>query len=303
MQDAHIPQTEISNGLINARIYLPDAVKGYYRGTRFDWSGVISVLESGGHNYFGKWFKSYSPTLHDAIMGPVDDFTPVGYNDAKPGEIFLKIGIGIITKPDDTPYDFHRTYPIVNGGKWKVMIRKDMVQFNHDLKYEDYYYEYEKTVKLLKDKPEMIISHTFRNKGSRAIETPVYNHNFFMLDNQPVGPGYTARFPFTLSGVFVDGPDIAGIKGNSVVLGREIGEGETIFSTGLKGFGQSANDYDIRIENLSAGAGVRITCDRPLLKLVFWACPTTFCPEPYIVLSAESGQEFSWDIRYEFYRL
>lgn len=303
MHDEQIPQSDISNGLIKSRLYLPDSDKGYYRGTRFDWSGIVPVLEFAGHNFFGQWFEEYSPTLHDAIMGPVDDFTPVGYKEAKPGEIFLKIGIGIITKPDEEPYDFHRTYPIVNSGKWKVSKQKDMVQFIHDLKYEDYYYEYEKTIKLIGNKSEMVISHKFRNKGTVTIETPVYNHNFFMLDNQPVGPGYTARFPFSLSGVFVDGHDIAAIKGNSVVLNRNIGKDETVFSTGLEGFGYSASDYDIRIENRIAGTGVRITCDRPLLKLVFWACPTTFCPEPYIVLRAESGQEFSWDIRYEFYQL
>ena len=38
------PSAEISNGRIRATILLPDAEKGYYRGTRFDWSGVISSL-------------------------------------------------------------------------------------------------------------------------------------------------------------------------------------------------------------------------------------------------------------------
>ena len=35
------PQVEITNGLIKARLYLPDANNGYYRATRFDWSGII----------------------------------------------------------------------------------------------------------------------------------------------------------------------------------------------------------------------------------------------------------------------
>ena len=34
------PQAEISNASIRATLYLPDAQSGYYRGTRFDWSGV-----------------------------------------------------------------------------------------------------------------------------------------------------------------------------------------------------------------------------------------------------------------------
>lgn len=37
-----VPQAEISNGELRVRLYLPDVHKGYYRGTRFDWSGVIA---------------------------------------------------------------------------------------------------------------------------------------------------------------------------------------------------------------------------------------------------------------------
>ena len=53
---ADYPQAEISNGVIHAKLYLPDAKTGFYRSTRFDWSGVISSLKFGGHNYYGPWF-------------------------------------------------------------------------------------------------------------------------------------------------------------------------------------------------------------------------------------------------------
>ena len=55
----NIPQTEIKNELIHARLYLPDAKNGYYRGSRFDWAGVIPSLEYKGHQYFGQWFEKY----------------------------------------------------------------------------------------------------------------------------------------------------------------------------------------------------------------------------------------------------
>jgi hypothetical protein len=46
-----IPQAVISNGLITAKLYLPDSSHGYYRATRFDWSGVMPSLEHDGHQY------------------------------------------------------------------------------------------------------------------------------------------------------------------------------------------------------------------------------------------------------------
>jgi hypothetical protein len=71
MLPTDFPSVKITNGLITAKLLLPDANKGYYRGTRFDWSGVIPSLEYKGHNYFGVWNPAkYDPKLHDAITGP-----------------------------------------------------------------------------------------------------------------------------------------------------------------------------------------------------------------------------------------
>ena len=61
--------------MVRARFYLPDPEVGYYRATRFDWSGVISSVDYKGHSYFGQWFEKYDPKIHDAIMGPVEEFT------------------------------------------------------------------------------------------------------------------------------------------------------------------------------------------------------------------------------------
>src|ERR1051326_2122289 len=106
---ADFPQAEISNGLIRAKLYLPDAEKGYYRATRFDWSGVISSLQYKGHEFFGQWFPRYDPKLHDSITGPVESFktgdTALGYDEAKPGETFIRIGVGVLRKPEERQYN------------------------------------------------------------------------------------------------------------------------------------------------------------------------------------------------------
>jgi hypothetical protein len=237
MQQNIVPRTTIANGILKAEILLPDEKNGYYQGTRFDWSGVIESLQFAGHEYFGKWFDKYDPKIHDAIMGPVDDFLPVGYEAAVPGGNFLKIGIGIINKPDDKPWTFSRTYPIIDNGSWKVSKKGDQVKFVHTLKDKSYSYVYEKNVKLLKDKPAMVLTHSFKNNSKTTIETLVYNHNFFVIDNKMVGPGYSAEFPFGIAGVFRDGPSLVDIKDNRFTLVRNIAKGETIFSAGLQGAG------------------------------------------------------------------
>jgi hypothetical protein len=297
------PKVEISNGLISAKLYLPDARKGYYQGTRFDWSGNTYSLDYNGHSFIGQWFTKYSPEIHDVIMGPVEEFTPLNYMETSPGENFLKIGVGVLSKPDDKPYTFSRLYQVVNGGNWKVNKQSDHLQFIHELKDKNYSYNYEKTVQLVKDKPEMVLLHTLRNTGNRTIETSVYDHNFFVIDKQPIGPGTEIIFHFNLKGEGQGLGELAEIEGNKIVFLRNLENIEQVFCPNLEGFGNSAKDYDIRIENKKTGAGVRITCDQPFLKLAFWSCSTTACPEPYIKIKVDPGHEFSWKINYEFYTI
>ena len=115
------PQAQITNGLIKARLYLPDSKTGFYRGTRFDWAGVMPELEYRGHTYFGKWYsKEHDPAFHDHIAGPVEEFVAVGYETAKVGETFLKVGVGMLVKPEESKYSFANTYKNVNSGTWKV---------------------------------------------------------------------------------------------------------------------------------------------------------------------------------------
>jgi hypothetical protein len=295
------PRADISNGIIKARLYLPDTKDGYYMATRFDWSGVISSLEYKGHHYFGQWFEEYSPTIHDAIMGPVEEFGPLNYDEAGPWGTFVKIGVGVLTKPADKKYSSFTLYPILDPGYWKIEKKADGVQFMQELNHKDHSYEYSKSVQLVAGKSEMVISHVLVNTGERIIETDVYNHNFFMIDNQPTGPGLTLTFPVDITGTGRGIGDIAELRGNRVVFKRDLVKGESVFCRSLEGINERLIDYDIQIDNLITGAGVRIRSDQPLSKMVLWACSTTLCPEPYIHIKVEPGKEFRWSYSYEFY--
>jgi hypothetical protein len=107
---AEPPTASISNGTVHATLQLPDVNDGYYRGARFDWSGSIASLEAAGHSYFGQWFANWGPHVHDSITGPVEDYAPLNHTEAKPGETFVKIGIGVLRKIDDQPYRFTAPY-------------------------------------------------------------------------------------------------------------------------------------------------------------------------------------------------
>lgn len=301
------PQAEISNGIVKALIYLPDAQRGYYRGVRFDWSGVVASLTYKGHEFFGQWFPKYDPLLHDAIMGPVEEFRSedggLGYSEAKPPKgMFVKIGVGVLRKRDDQPYNFARGYALVNPGERVVRAEKDRVEFEQELDNgEGYAYRYTKTLLLPHGKPQLILEHTLKNVGRRVIDTEVYNHDFFMLDHLPIGPDIDLKFAFQpKSKDGLKGP--IRIEGDDVRYGKAVSAGESA-SGYLVGFDDSADDDDVRVENVKAGIGVREMGDKPISKLFLWSIPTTVCPEIYIKIHVEPGKTFKWRTTYAFYLL
>lgn len=301
-----IPQAEISNGLLDVKMYLPDARNGYYRGTRFDHSGNIFSLRYQGHQYFGQWFERYDPAIHDAIQGPVEEYLTnhagIGYDEAKVGELFLRIGVGSLRKPEEKSYRRFFTYEIVDPGTWQVKKGSDWIEFTHLVQDTNgYAYRYQKRIRLLKNRPEMILEHTLKNTGKKGIETLQYNHNFFVIDGQPTGPDFVVRLPFDVRAK-EDWKGVALAGDRQIQYRQELAKGQSIASD-LLGFGPDRKDYDFRIENRKTGAGVRILGDRPLERLYYWSIRTTLCPEPYIRLKVNPGKTVRFQIRYQFYTL
>ncbi len=312
------PKTELSNGVLQAQIYLPDAEKGFYRGARFDWAGVMGSLEFKGHSYFGPFFEKFDPAVADvaignpvvaginsAASGPVEEFigrdgAALGYADAKPGETFCKIGVGSLRKIDNAAYSSYTNYPIVDGGKRSVKSGANWIEFTQELACgSGYAYRYMKTVRFLKHEPVMVIEHRLVNTGKRVIDTQVYDHNFLSIDHENTGPSTVVSFPFAPRAT-QDMGGLGEIRGKELVFPRNL-QGSDTFYTELAGFGKQAADYEIRVENRKSGAGVLIRGDRPLVNLGVWAVRTVVAPEPYVEITVAPADEATWKYTSQFY--
>ena len=296
------PVIRITNNLIKAELPIPDPEKGYYQGTRFDWSGIVNKLEYSGHSYFGQWVKKHDPKLHEAVCGPAEAFEPIGFEEAKPGGHFLVIGVGMLIKPNGSAYKFSTTYEISNTGKWSVKYDKNNIEFIHRLKDKDgYSYVYTKKVTLLKNKPVMLLEHHLKNTGEKALETNTFNHNFFMIDQEPSGPNIVTSFPFRINAEGQNFGKLIEANDTSLVFKRYLEDKESVYSAGIQHAENGQNDYQIRIENRKAGAGVLITCDKPYRVIRYWACQVTACPEPYLSIKLQPQEEYRWTVSYSFY--
>ncbi len=315
---ADFPRAEITNGQIRAKIYLPDRQTGYYRGTRFDWAGVVYSLQYKGHNFYGPWVQRMDPKVRDFIYegpdivggpcsstaGPVDEFAQVGWEEAKPGGQFIKIGVGALRKGDEDRYDNYHLYEIVDPGKWSISSHRDSIAFTQELggSPSGYGYLYRKVLRLVKGKPEMILEHSLRNTGTRPIRTTVYNHNFLVLDNQPPGAPLVITVPFQIQSGRPPNKELADIRGNQVIYLKTL-EGRDVVTAPLQGFSDSPKDNQIRIENAKLGAGMTIASDRPLVRENLWSIRSVVAMEPFVAIAIEPGAEFQWTSTYSYYTL
>lgn len=288
------PATEISNKLVKMRLYLPDPENGYYRGTRFEWSGIISSLEYNDHQYFGEWKSTHDPFFHEDLCGPVEaSINPgLGYSEAKSGGKFIRIGVGVLEKPDEQEYRWNQTYKIIDHGKWLTDQGTDWIEFRHEINSDiGWGYIYIKRIELKQDLPGFKITHILRNTGSKVIETDQFNHNFFVIDGQITGPDFIVQFPFTVR-TENDLKDLMKIDKNRLLFTKQLNEGSIWLL--IQGYGSAEKDHHIIVTNQKTGAGIRYKVDKPLSRLAFWATTTTLCPENFIDISINPGEEDKW---------
>jgi hypothetical protein len=302
------PSARIGNGLIDAKIYLVDSEKGFYRGTRFDQSGVIGSLTLGRQNFYGPWFDRVSPDVMDytytpegivggpdsAISGPVEEFAPIGFEEAAPGGSFLKIGVGILKKPDAKPYDHYRIYQILDAGRRSVRTTKSSITFTQDIAGR---LRYTKTLRLIPGQPQMRIEHILVNTGSTPIITSVYDHNFLKLS--PGNADIAVTLPFPVTPDIAPDPGMVRIDGNSIIYVRPLVDKERA-SFLITGFGNSAQDYDIKAEDTKTGAAVHVTADQPLTKMNLWSVRSVMAVEPYIGIELAPGATKRWTYTYSY---
>jgi len=307
-----LPSKTISNGLVSAKVYLPDPF-GFYRSTRFDHAGMITHITYKGQDYGRYWFVKTSPDVKnftydkdglvahpsDVAAGPVEEFAQNGFEEAGRGGRFLKIGVGILTRDNDT-YDRFHTYPIINPGKRTTTATKSSIRFTQVIAGDPsgYGYSYTKTVKLTPGKAQLIIEDRLKNTGKKPIDTTVYNHHFMTLS--PGEEALELEAPFPLKNARPMPADVIKFDGNRMSYLRGL-TGQEQVASDLTGFTNAVADNDFKITNTKTGYGVRLRASMPVTRLLWWSVPSTMGIEPYMDVKLKPGEEKTWTHTLDYY--
>jgi len=278
-----------------------------YQGTRFDWTGFITQVTLGGsgstHPHTFCVPESLQPGQGTGGIGLCNEFgndLAVGYADARPGDLFPKLGIGLLQRTDEAPYNFFRPYEIAQRFPIEVETAADRATFTvQPLDCRGYAVRLRKTVAAQGN--QIQIAYQLENVGRQPIVTNEYCHNFVGIDRHPIGPDYRLRLPYRIE---VEMP--SGVMGRMLgvlaIGDQEIGFRATPhqpFYCLLKGFARSERPQ-WELVHVPSGVGMRETDDRAPSRVAVWGTTHVISAEVFVDVHVQPGETQAWTRRYEF---
>jgi hypothetical protein len=266
------------------------------KNSRFDRTGfMMQVTLDDQHTFCTQ--ESLIPGEGTGGIGLCNEFgleQAIGYEETKIHGKFPKIGVGLLVKPDDQPYYFHRPYvserfPIVTNHK------ENSVTFVClPVEHNGYAVELTKSIHLINHFVE--VRYLLKNVGYKFIHTYEYNHNFINIDDGPIGPLYQLTLPCHVNPEIL--PDVLAIDGQQMIWTKTPDQD---FYFKIAGF-DSARSYSWQLIHLAKGAGVREFGDFRISHFALWGKAHVVSPEVFCEVSLQPHEKMSWTRRYEFFK-
>lgn len=168
-----------------------------YNFSRFDWTGKIAVVKF-KNIYLSSVERTDCENENSFGKGFYNEFgidTALGFEDAKIGGWFHKIGVGLLKK-DDHQYLFNKKYDIKPAEFEIITESNKIIIICKSKSVNGYSYVLKKEIEL--HNSSFMIKYHLHNTGEKDIITDEYIHNFTAINNDLIGPNYLLKFPFQI---------------------------------------------------------------------------------------------------------
>lgn len=275
---------EIRSSRLKADILEPGTE---YCRQRFDWSGIVSQVELDGQHCFLAKEPRIFGQLGDGqgLSSCFEAANGFEYMTALTGEYVPRVGVGLVERNDRGPFSIFRDMDIKPAPMSYTANRDSVTFITEPMECNGYAFRVKKTIRVSDNRLETI--YELSNVGQKAIILQEFNHNYTMIDNYGINGDYEFSVPYNIKvssqrGEFAVGYQTVQVKSY-----------DHFFSFGVEGFeGQSRHSWTIR--HIPTGISYRETLMAPAVKVFVWGCPTNFCPETFVKISAMPGQTVSW---------
>ncbi len=273
----------------------PEAREKYYDGVRFTPVAAIISAKLNGREFLFHTSK-HDPKLDVAgLFSEFDLVTePPGFADARQGEAFLKLGVGLLQKSTEK-YQFYTQYAVDHLAKTTATWKEDSAIFEQTCDQKDGYgYRLETVVKV--NDNGLSVDWKLANTGQLEIKTSHYTHNSFRFDQESIGPNYVLSFPFDFAA--------AGLRSDILQNGREISFSKLLEKPANlvvnypEGY-QGPNAFELLnvASHQKVNAITNITGERVALHVA----GNYICPEQFVQITLKPGESKSWVRKYLFH--
>ncbi|AFN73360.1 hypothetical protein MROS_0116 [Melioribacter roseus P3M-2] len=183
---------ELKNNKLSLIIELPE--EGY-SGARFDYTGKIRRVIYNGIEFGTTESEKYDLKKGCGFFNEFGIDSPLGYDEIKPGEEFIKPGVGYLIKESDKPYDFFFEYKF-RPFDFDYCIEQGKIIYRYLCNSSGYVFEAEKEIALTGN--QFDIKYKIENKGDKVIRTNEYVHNFISVNSEKISGTYRLIFPFEI---------------------------------------------------------------------------------------------------------
>jgi hypothetical protein len=291
------PTVRLENETIRLEIEEPG--EGYV-GSRFDWTGKITQITFRGQNTFCTEETTDPEGLHLGGRGLFNEFgidEPVGYEDCPVGDVFLKPGVGLLTRESEEPYDFFRPYPVDPGvTRWDLDEGSVSFEFRCATP-RGHSVVLHKTISL--DGPGFSIEYALTNRGASPLRTNEYVHNFLAVDREPLGPAYrlSCSFPLPVTGFSesLNPGDVLSFHDDRVLWARA--PTSAFFFGGLQPAADDTASW--RLEHVGQQLAIQERVDFPVLRFNLWGVGHVVSPELFKAVEVSPGGTTRWSRLYQ----
>ena len=268
-----------------------------YNFSRFDWSGKIvkvkfqNIIISGNEKSDGNKENNFGKGFYNEFG--IDN--ALGFDEAKNGEWFHKIGVGLLKKEGDE-YLFHKNYE-TRPAKFKSILESNRILITcKSENVNGYSYVLKKEVELFENKFK--VKYNLENTGQKVIITNEYNHNFISVNKNLIGSDYVLKFPFKLKPSefeeYVNPEQKIDIGQQEIKFNST--PNKTFFFSNLSG--NKTIDAAWELINIPKKIIIRETGNFQTNKVNLWGSKHVISPELIINLYIKPGQTFKWDRTY-----
>jgi len=256
-------------------------------GPRFDRTAVVRSITVDHLELLGPW-------------GLPDEFGlygngVLGYEAARVGETFVKIGVGQLVRDTETGYHFAHPYPVDRLFPVTLAMEERSLSVLQQSDGEGpWQYRYSKSYELTGER-RLKIHYELSNTGTREWTFEHYNHHWFRADGIPVGTGYQVTTGFELPAAETT---MRHAPFSLAMPGPLAPDGAHYYASEVTGVAPGANSFELKIDGHPL---VSYQASFSPRRFAVYAHADGFCPEVFTRAALEPGATVRWSSTYRFH--